>query len=117
MVYNDSVGSWEGDIRIWKLDSKLKNFSFIGAIPAPGVINSLQLISPPKEFFQSSRWIMTQRPSDNQGQAAQSRKGSAPSVLLIAAVGKEHRLGRWLTVRDGVANGTIVIALSPRTSA
>ncbi|KAJ3555585.1 hypothetical protein NP233_g12172 [Leucocoprinus birnbaumii] len=46
-------GSWEGQIRLWKVDSKLKSFSLLGNLPIPGIINSLQLVSPPKSFFTS----------------------------------------------------------------
>ncbi|KAJ7653463.1 hypothetical protein B0H14DRAFT_2659483 [Mycena olivaceomarginata] len=45
----ETAGSWEGHIRIWKLDAKLNSFALIGTVPASGVINSLQLLSPPKE--------------------------------------------------------------------
>ncbi|KAL9709388.1 pre-rRNA processing protein [Leucoagaricus gongylophorus] len=49
LAYSDLFisGSWDGQIRLWKLDSKLKSFSVLGNIPIPGVINSLQLVSPP----------------------------------------------------------------------
>ncbi len=49
-------GSWEGDIRLWKLDSKLKSFSLVGTMPALGVVNSLQFVSPPKSFFDAAAW-------------------------------------------------------------
>ncbi|KNZ72506.1 hypothetical protein J132_02933 [Termitomyces sp. J132] len=91
--YSDVIasGSWEGDVRIWKLDPKLKSFSLVGTIPAPGVVNSLQLLSPPPE------------------------KGGTQPILLIAGMGQEHRFGRWLNLKEGVVNGTIVVAFSPRT--
>lgn len=40
-------GSWDGQIRLWKLDPKLRSFTALGSVPIPGVINSLQLVSPP----------------------------------------------------------------------
>jgi len=100
-----SKGSWEGDIRIWKLDSKLKSFSQVGTVSAPGIINSLQLLSPPKGFFQDVTWI-TARSNEAHAQTVQP-------ILLVAGIGQEHRLGRWLTVKEGVVNGTVVYALSP----
>ncbi|KAF5352289.1 hypothetical protein D9758_011962 [Tetrapyrgos nigripes] len=59
--YSDlfASGSWEGLIRLWQLDSKLKSFSLVGTITAPGVINSLQFVSPPREFFDKASWVTT----------------------------------------------------------
>ncbi|KAF5348897.1 hypothetical protein D9756_009855 [Leucocoprinus leucothites] len=55
LPYSDlfASGSWEGQIRLWKLDPKLKLFSLLGNVSIPGVVNSLQLVSPPKSFFTS----------------------------------------------------------------
>ncbi|KAG6817022.1 hypothetical protein H0H87_000644 [Tephrocybe sp. NHM501043] len=117
--YSDlfASGSWEGDLRIWKLDPKLKSFSLIGTIPALGVVNSLQFVSPPAEFFSRSPWINPPAAEGN-GQDAVipvQRKSGVQPVLLVAGMGQEHRLGRWVTVKDGAANGSIIVALSPRT--
>jgi ribosomal RNA-processing protein 9 len=111
-------GSWEGDIRIWKLDSKLKSFSQVGTVPAPGVINSLQLLSPPNEFFQNAPWITAREDEARakaNGDSIKPRQVGIRPVLLVVGIGQEHRLGRWLTVKKGVVNGAIVFALSPRT--
>lgn len=106
------LGSWEGDIRLWKLDQKLKLFSLIGTLPAPGVVNCLQILSVPKDSFPSTSWAY-------EGDASSRRTSSKVStVLLVAGMGQEHRLGRWMKLKgDGVVNGTIVVALHPRTSA
>ncbi|KAF5348810.1 hypothetical protein D9756_009842 [Leucocoprinus leucothites] len=55
LPYSDlfASGSWEGQIRLWKLDPKLKSFSLLGNASIPGVVNTLQLVSPPKSFFTS----------------------------------------------------------------
>ncbi|RXW18692.1 hypothetical protein EST38_g7159 [Candolleomyces aberdarensis] len=86
--YSDifASGSWDGSIRIWKLDPKLKSFSPIGAVPAQGVVNSLQLISPPKEFVKSSPWIA--------GSSNLPTSTAANLLLIIASLGKEHRYGK-----------------------
>ncbi len=89
------IGSWDGEIRLWKLDPKLRSFSLMGTIPAMGIVNSLQFVSPPKEFFQKA--------------ADPTKEGR---VLLVAGLGREHRLGRWLNVGEGW-NRALVVALSP----
>jgi ribosomal RNA-processing protein 9 len=122
-----NTGSWEGDIRIWKLDSKLKSFSLVGSIPASGVVNSLQLISPTKEFLENAPWAtptpitvadhsVSLVPEATNVLVKRKTTGGSP-LLLVAGLGQEHRLGRWLTVKDGVVNGALVVALSPRTLA
>jgi len=91
---------------MWKLDSKLNSFSLVGKIPAPGVVNSLQLITAPKGFSQTIAW------------GSQVIEAEGQPLLLVAGLGQEHRLGRWLKVTEGGAvNGAMVAAYSPRTRA
>jgi len=117
--YSDLLasGSWEGNIRLWKLDSKLKSFSLIGTIPAPGFVNSLQLISTPKDVFPSASWASLNKDSESSfTQRTSTSASKVTTVLLVAGMGQEHRLGRWMKLNgDGVVNGTIVVALHPRT--
>ncbi|KAL1760755.1 WD40-repeat-containing domain protein [Schizophyllum commune] len=107
--YSDlfASGSWDGTIRFWKLDSKLKSFSLVGTTLALGVVNSLQLVPAPKGFFDEAEWA-----------SAPAVKKSAPSsVLLVAGLGQEHRFGRWLQVKDGAKNGALIVALHPTRTA
>jgi ribosomal RNA-processing protein 9 len=93
------LGSWEGDIRIWKIDAKLNSFSLVGKISAPGVVNSLQLLTMPKGFSKTIAW----------GSSASSQ--AAKELVLVAGLGQEHKLGRWLTVKEGgaVNQGLVVV--------
>jgi ribosomal RNA-processing protein 9 len=110
-------GSWEGDVRLWKLDPKLKSFSLAGSIPAPGFVNSLQLVSPPREFFDRSSWVSSNTSeTELTVSIPRSKANAAPSLLLVVGLGQEPRLGRWMKIKEGVANGTLVVAISPRTS-
>lgn len=49
------------------------------------------------------------------GKNVDQRQARVRPVLLVAGIGQEHRLGRWLTVKKGVVNGTVVFVISPRT--
>jgi ribosomal RNA-processing protein 9 len=110
------LGSWEGDIRLWKLDSKLKSFSLVGIIPAPGFVNSLQLISAPAGAFTSASWAVSQGRESSAAKETSSLASKSSTVLLVAAMGQEHRFGRWMKLKgDGVVNGAMVVALHPRT--
>lgn len=91
-------GSWDGQIKLWKLDHKLKSFSLVGCLNVPGVINSVQLLSVPKGVTYS--WGETKK----------------DSLLLVAGVGREMRMGRWIVMKgSGSFNGSISYIFSPRT--
>ncbi|KAF9444291.1 WD40 repeat-like protein [Macrolepiota fuliginosa MF-IS2] len=105
-------GSWEGCIRLWKLDNKLKSFSLVGEIPIPGVVNSLQIISPSKSFFTPRAGVSSWLSSSPTSTAA--LPADAHPALVVVGVGQEHRFGRWLSVKEGgAANGAYVVGLLP----
>jgi ribosomal RNA-processing protein 9 len=125
-------GSWDGDIRIWKLDSKLKSFSLMGTVPTPGVVNSLQLLPIPKGALDGASWVSQPSSSSNaettsNGKITLTEKTSTAvdttvkitgiqTLLLVAGLGQEHRLGRWLNLKGkGAVNSTVVMAFHPRT--
>ncbi|KAI6026011.1 WD40 repeat-like protein [Pisolithus marmoratus] len=97
-------GSWDGEIRIWKLDSKVKSFSLVGTVEVPGVVNSLQVLPVPKGGLDGATWTKNTQSSTDKA-----------VKITGAGVGQEHRLGRWLSVKEGVSNSTVVMVFSPRT--
>lgn len=70
-------GSWDGRIRFWALDSNLRSLKPVGEVEVDGFVNDIQILSLPE------------------------------GVVLTAAIGKEPRLGRWLTL-DDAKNGLFV---------
>ncbi|KAH7101193.1 WD40 repeat-like protein [Auriculariales sp. MPI-PUGE-AT-0066] len=103
-------GSSDGFVRLWKVDSKLRNLSSIGSIAAPGVINSLQIISP-KPFFTNTRWAESAAEAAAAAGKSQAVHG-VRGVCVVAAVGQEPRFGRWLRLRgEGMSNRTMVLAM------
>lgn len=70
-------GSWDGRIRFWAIDSNLRTFKPAGEIQVDGFVNDIQILALPE------------------------------GVVLAAAIGKEPRLGRWLTL-DKAKNGVFV---------
>ena len=110
------LGSWDGHIRLWKVDPKLKSFSVIGSFPARGVINSLQVVSPLRGSLADASWVWRQTGVDAPRNANGSSMKKSGPILLVAGVGQEPRLGRWVTVKgDGAINCALVMALHPRT--
>jgi ribosomal RNA-processing protein 9 len=110
------LGSWDGHIRLWKVDPKSKSFSAVGNFPAPGVINSLQFVSPRKGSLDEASWARLETPADVSPTLKGLQSKKLGPILLVAGMGQETRLGRWVNVKgDGVRNGALVMALHPRT--
>jgi len=110
------LGSWDGHIRLWKVDPKMKFFSAVGSVPVPGVINSLQVVSPLKGSLADASWAWRRAGDDVPRSASGPSMKKLGPVLVVAGVGQEPRLGRWVTVKgDGTRNCAVVIALHPRT--
>lgn len=130
-------GSWEGIIRLWKLNGQNRSFSPLATIPAPGVINSLQMISPRIGALDEARWV-SQSPapapededqdsdsdSDSDDSSSASRIDAASTKVLkgksrrhcviVAGIGQEPRFGRWLRIAGGGTgsrNGVLVVAI------
>ena len=96
----------------------------MGTVPTPGVVNSLQLLPAPKGFLDNALWagsdsnLITQTGAAMlapNGKASTVKRTGIEALLLVAGLGQEHRLGRWLTVKgDGAVNSTVVMAFRPR---
>ena len=124
-------GSWDGQIRVWALSPNLKSFSQLFTIPAPGFINSLQLLTPSVSLVDFSRWRASDNipkrttsfpdPDSNDEPNTESappvavaKKESKTTLIMIASVGQEPRLGRWMkfgTKGTGARNGVVVAHL------
>lgn len=115
-------GSWSGEVRLWKLainstnKARALSLSLIGTLPAPGIINSLQVLSMPRVSTDAWSWLAekeakaAQENAESNG-AAEKGKGKE-SLMIVAALGQEPRLGRWMTVKgNGAANGSRVFVL------
>lgn len=79
-------GSWDGRIRLWALDEGIRSFKQVGEVPVEGIVNGIQILSLPE------------------------------GVVLSAAVAREPRLGRWLTLKKA-KNGLFVADLELATEA
>jgi ribosomal RNA-processing protein 9 len=114
------LGSWDGFIRLWKLDAKLKSFEPLGnPIAIEGIVNSLQLMQLPSKTLANAPW--TRQPVEpmsngtpsvaNGTHAASKAEADSKMVILVAAIGQEPRFGRWITVREGAKNCGLVVPL------
>lgn len=73
-------GSWNGSLKVWKIADNLREFELLGALGGcHGVVTKIQVV--------------------------QSGKHGKEAFRVLASVGKEHRLGRWISKVPGARNG------------
>ncbi|KAF8463760.1 WD40-repeat-containing domain protein [Gautieria morchelliformis] len=114
--YSDlfASGSWDGRIRLWKLEPSLRSFSPVGSLDAPGLVNSLQLIAMPKAWASDKEWSADTRKTSKDTTNTDATNGVSPPILTNG-VGKEPRLGRWIRLKeDGIVNSALIFALRTR---
>lgn len=126
-------GSWDGEVRLWGLTSaggQVKGFKPLFSLPVPGVVNSLQLLSPPLNTVRvdekgevrttainTAEWRrkhglntdLTPH-SDSEEEDEEKEEGKKLDKLqatkdnsppiLIIGVGQEHKFGRWIKLRS-----------------
>ncbi|GFZ51616.1 hypothetical protein JCM24511_09383 [Saitozyma sp. JCM 24511] len=108
-------GSWDGQIRLWALDPSLRSFSLVKTIPVDGFVNGISLLALPEASVDSSKWP-SDRPPTPQSPTLAPTDGvrgqrEKQEIMLIAAVAREPRLGRWMRSEEGVRNGVFVAHL------
>ncbi|EIW79866.1 WD40 repeat-like protein [Coniophora puteana RWD-64-598 SS2] len=117
-------------------------FYSVGRVDVPGVVNSLQLVVPSggggvlpwaarQAVAGGGEGVNGVGEGGDDGdegeegmqvdgkETAGGKKGGkdeVPAALLVAGVGREHRMGRWVKVTGGgAANGVVVIALHKKS--
>ena len=109
---------------MWKLEDKARSFSALADIPALGFVNSLQLLTPPRDTALTHTWGYSLESSTllERGGEVSTTEGNGKlkfplgrardEVLLVAALAQEPRLGRWMRVHgQGEKNTALVVAL------
>lgn len=73
-------GSWNGTLKVWKINENLRAFELLGDLPnCKGVVTKIQ--------------------------AVESGRTGRETFRILASVSKEHRLGRWISKVPGARNG------------
>lgn len=108
LPYGDTFasGSWDGQVRLWRLDDRLRSFAPLATIAAPGYVNSLQLLAP------SLRPATTH--SGKRGSEDARKEKEEQSLMVVAGVAKEPRLGRWMRLKEGREGAVVAfVPLAP----
>jgi len=106
LPYGDvfASGSWDGQVRLWKIDERIRSFSLLTTIAAPGFVNSLQLIAPSLRPTKE-----TQVPRMDGRKKDKSTEKESKNLVVVAGVAKEPRLGRWMRFKDGKEGAIIAV--------
>lgn len=125
--YSDVIlsGSWDGNVRVWKVSEDRKKIEAIGIVgTSPQVIESaasaaLSVIENDSPTSNSFSPTLSGEEADHQQVVRgvvndisvfeRGDKGKE-GVCIVAAIGKEHRLGRWKKLRG--RNGAIVFEVA-----
>lgn len=139
LPYGDvfASGSWDGRIRLWKLNANLRSFSALYEIPLEGFINSLQLTMPSRSILKRQPNIIEEAswrrkgglkggakkvfdesipekenvtPETNGGLTNGVSTSSKSFLILSIGVGQEPTRGRWLRIKEA-KNGASIIPL------
>lgn len=89
-------GSWNGEIKVWKLSSEARSFECVGTIP--GVKGFVNRISVTERVIEG---------------ASVSGANGKLDMSIVVAVSKEPRLGRWKTLKKG-KNGILVVKIETK---
>lgn len=114
LPYGDvfASGSWDGQIRLWKIDERLRSFSPLTTIDAPGCINSIQLIAPSLRPTRESQLSAVTVQGGKAGKDAAGSTANAPpakNLVVVAATSKEPRLGRFMRFKDAKDGALVAV--------
>lgn len=126
--YSDmfASGSADGYIRLWKISDTKKSFTLINCIPAKGFVNSMTFFEGPSLSTPQDTSANESAP-DNESSLLEGRTAIAKRIIekgknsiskkakelyIAAALGQEHRLGRWWRMKSA-KNQVMVLSLGP----
>ena len=109
--YSDLIisGSWDGCVRAWKLTSDKKKIEPLGAFAVglgPSVLDQGQETT----LQVPARGVVNDLDVFERGERGKEK------LFVVAALGREHRLGRWRNVPGG-KNGAVLFEVGLRATA
>ncbi|KAL5318039.1 hypothetical protein ACEPPN_015143 [Leptodophora sp. 'Broadleaf-Isolate-01'] len=117
--YSDVIltGSWDGEVRAWRVSEDKKRIEAVGTLGPSGIIPLSQPHSelqngdaPSSENTDQVSLTAPVRGVINDISLFERGDRGKDGVCVVVAVGKEHRMGRWKKV-DGGKNGGVVFEI------
>ncbi|KAK8004392.1 glycoside hydrolase family 12 protein [Apiospora arundinis] len=128
LPYSDVIlsGSWDGCVRLWRLSEDKRSIEPMGVLGQPSPVDpspefngfsggesqeEAMDIATESSVGESEPWLVKGVVND----ISLFERGyrGADGLCVVAAVGKEHRLGRWKTIQGG-KNGAVVFEIPRR---
>lgn len=100
------TGSWDGHVRAWKISSDKRQIEPLGPLTC---INQVGRVDE-GETTDSANGIVNDLAIVDRGERAKD------GIVVVAAVGKEHRLGRWKELKTG-QNYAVLFEIPRKTAA
>ena len=116
LPYSDifASGSWDGSIRLWKISEDMRSFSALSTvIPALGFVNSLQMLQLPASRTKSLAMAEASLVNGRRAKVAAAGDGAPKGIMLVAALGQEHKFGRWRRIAEA-RNQAIVVVIDEK---
>ncbi|GAA6028387.1 hypothetical protein JCM8097_007007 [Rhodosporidiobolus ruineniae] len=109
LPYGDvfASGSWDGVVRLWKIDERMRSFSALTTIEAPGFVNSLQLTIPAMRPVKES--LLPPSSSGKKGKKDAAAEKQEKALVLVAATSKEPRMGRWMRIKEAKDGALVAV--------
>jgi ribosomal RNA-processing protein 9 len=107
--YSDVIlsGSWDGHVRIWRVSEDKKRIEALGIVGSSTIVAAEHVngsVKSSEEAHPVVRGVVNDISVFERGDRGKD------GVCIVAAVGKEHRMGRWKKVQG--KNGTVVFEVS-----
>lgn len=106
-------GSWDGYVRVWRLSEDKRNIEPLGVLSSPEHVLQPHNSAQPNGLSKMSSDVAKAGPIRgviNDIAVFERGDKGKDGLCVVAAVGQEHRLGRWKTVA-GARNGGVVFEI------
>lgn len=111
LPYGDvfASGSWDGQIRLWRIDERMRSFSEIATIDAPGFVNSLQLTAPALRPTRVTHVTPVNAVAGKGAKKDDAEKKQDKALIVVAATSKEPRYGRWMRFKEAKDGALVAV--------
>ena len=108
MPYSDLVltGSWDGWIKVWKIAGDRRKIEFLGLVGRGGDSGNIGPMNSSSNINSEAKEQVPTRGVVNDIDVFERGDRGQGGLCIVAAIGTEHRLGRWKTVNG--KNGAVV---------
>ena len=114
LPYSDIIlsGSWDGCVRLWRLSEDKRQIEPVGVLGQPSETEPEGEVKVNGTHSDEGEPWFVKGVVNDISLFERGHRGE-DGLCVVAAVGKEHRLGRWKTVQGG-KNGAVVFEVPRR---